>query len=223
MARILLIENDAAAAQAIGRVLETKHSLEYADGADEGFFYSDNKDFDLFIIEHSPGEINALNICQRLRAKGQDVPILFLASAENNSDKIIALENGADEYLTKPINTDELLARVHVLLRRPRHLVNPELLSAGDLVLDLTKKTVTRVGQEIDLRRKEFFLLEYLIRNKGRVVSREMILSNVWPADAEPCLSAVNVHIKHLRDRIEKPFGDQIIHTIYGIGYKLGD
>lgn len=216
-----MVENDKAAVQMAGSVLESKYFLEFAQDAEEGFFYAESKDFDLIIASRCPTHANALAFCQKLRQQQIEVPILLLIDQADTADKIAGLEFGADDYLVKPYNDRELLAHIKVLLSRPKNLINPEIISAGDLILDLNQKIVTIAGKIIYLRRKELHLLEYLIKNKGRVVSREMILDNVWRANTEPCATTVNVHIKYLRDCIEKPFNSKFIHTIYGIGYKF--
>jgi DNA-binding response OmpR family regulator len=159
------------------------------------------------------------SVCKILRERQIAAPILILTATEDADTKVLVLDTGADDYLVKPFNSDELEARVRALLRRPARSPTGDVLVVGDLELDLSSRQVTRAGQLITLRRKEFDILEYLVRNKGRTVTRAMIFEHAWEDGAQGWHNTVDVHIKHLRDKVDRPFGAHTIKTAYGVGY----
>lgn len=164
-----------------------------------------------------PGEL----VCQKIRKFGIKTPILILTGTSTMNMKVKLLDSGADDYLTKPFDRDELRARIAALTRRQSLPHYEPIIKYGDLTINSSERKVVRKGKRIDLRRKEFDILEYLILNKGRVLTREMIVNHVWDANSGPYYSSVDVHIKHLRDKIDKPYNSNYIKTAYGLGYKV--
>lgn len=222
--RVLLIEDDPDTAAYIVKGLEEEgHTIDHtADGRD-GMAQAMADDYDVMIIDRMlPGQ-EGLYIVKALRAAGRKVPILFLTALGGVDDRVDGLDAGGDDYLTKPFSFSELLARLNALARRP-HLKGEETrLKVGDLALDLISRKVYRGGVEIELQPREFRLLEVLMRNKGRVVTRTMLLERVWSFHFDPKTSVVETHISRLRTKIDKPFPTELIHTIRGAGYSLHD
>ena len=149
------------------------------------------------------------------------MPILMLTGQSETEKKVLALDAGADDYLVKPFRFEELLARIRALLRRNTVTLTSNILSIDNLTLDPAKKTVKRNEDNITLRRKEFSLLEYLMRNNGRVITREMILDHIWESTNDSVTNVVDVHIKYLRDKVDKPYKKKLIKTVHGVGYKI--
>jgi len=166
--------------------------------------------------------MTGFEICKRLRAEKNHTPILLLTAKDQSRDIVLGLNSGADDYLAKPFSFEVLLARIHALLRRPAATIN-DTLEVGDLTLNVTTKDVQRSGQKISLSTKEFALLEYLMRNKNQVLSKNNIISHVWNFDADVLPNTVEVFIAYLRNKVDKPFKDQpsIIETVRGFGYKV--
>ena len=163
---------------------------------------------------------NGIELCKHIRSKCINTPIIMLTGVDDTKHKVEALNSGADDYVTKPFHMEELSARVTAVLRRPQNMVK-KILSVDDLVLDLSNHRVTRDGKVIDLRRKEYDLLEYFMRNQSRVLTRDMICRSVWDDPANTFSNTVDVHIKSLRDKVDSPFSKKLIHTVSGIGYKI--
>jgi two-component system OmpR family response regulator len=169
-----------------------------------------------------PG-LDGLSLVQALRAAGRRQPVLFLTSLGGVDDRVDGLNVGADDYLTKPFAFSELMARVNALARRPPMREAETVLRVGDLEMDLIARKVTRGGVAIDLQPREFRLLEVLMRNKGRVLTRTMLLERVWSFHFEPKTSVVETHISRLRTKIDRPYGKELIHTVRGCGYTIND
>ncbi len=220
--RVLLIEDDPDTSAYITKGLEEEgHTIDHlADGRD-GLERAMADDYDVLIIDRMlPGQ-EGLYIVKALRHAGRKAPILFLTALGGVDDRVDGLEAGGDDYLVKPFSFSELLARLNALARRP-HLKGEETrLKVGDLALDLITRKVYRGGTEIDLQPREFRLLEVLMRNKGRVVTRTMLLERVWSFHFDPKTSVVETHISRLRTKVDKPFATELIHTIRGAGYSL--
>jgi two-component system OmpR family response regulator len=160
-------------------------------------------------------------VIDELRRRGKSIPVLILSARRSVDDRVRGLQAGGDDYLTKPFAFSELLARVQALVRRASRTPEQTALTAGDLTLDLLTRKVTRGGVSIDLRPREFALLEYLLRNAGRVVSKTMILSHVWEYNFDPQTNIVDVLVSRLRDKIDRPFETKRLHTVRGVGYVL--
>ncbi|MCL2869387.1 response regulator transcription factor [Candidatus Saccharibacteria bacterium] len=222
--RILLIEDEHKLANALKRALEREHyAVDVSYDGDDGCAMAMNEKYDLMIIDRMlPGSHDGLEIVKAMRDKKIHTPVLVLTAMNTVGDRITGLDSGADDYLTKPFALQELQARVRALLRRPEaHLGN--ILTVGDLELDTTTYEAKRAGQMIQLTAKEFALLEYLMRNPGRLLSKESIMNHVWDYDADILPNTVEVYIKYLREKIDKPFKKPLIHTARGFGYKISD
>lgn len=165
-------------------------------------------------------KLNGYEVAAKLRSEGNHTPILMLTAKDQEKDIITGLDTGADDYLAKPFSFEVLLARIRALLRRPHHSLS-EVLTVGDLSLDPATKLITRAGKNIHLTSKEYAILEYLMRNTGRVLSKDSIISHVWDFDADVLPNNVEVFITFLRSKIDKPFKKPLIHTVRGFGYKV--
>jgi DNA-binding response OmpR family regulator len=180
--------------------------------------------FDLFILDIIIPGINGIDLCKKLKTLYPNVPVLMLTALGTTDNKITGFDAGASDYLVKPFEFRELLARVKVLIRKPDHLPETtDILVAGDLELDLEKKVVRRGNSSIDLTAKEFSLLEYFMRNKGRVLSRQDIAEKVWDVNFDFGTNVVDVYVNFLRKKIDKGFDKKMIHTRVGFGYVFGD
>ena len=220
--KILLVEDEATISGFIKKGLaENGFEVLQAFDGEMGLKLADRFAFDLIILDLILPGINGIELCKKIRTQLQlETPILMLTALNETDDVVIGLEAGADDYLGKPFQFKELLARVRALGRRKSGMGNTaNQLEVYDLVIDLDMKTVTRAGKEIKLTPKEFFLLEYLVRNKNRVVSRMEILENVWDIQFDLGTNVVDVYMAYLRKKIDKPFNGKLIHTVVGMGY----
>ncbi len=222
--RLLIIEDEKKIADALKKGLEQeRYAVDIEYDADSGLGAALSENYDLMVIDRMlPGSMEGIDIIRELRRKGIQTPCLILTAKDQVSDRVQGLNVGADDYLIKPFSFDELLARIRALLRRPKRS-NSNILRAGDLTLDTINFTAKRAGQTIDLSSKEFSLLEYLLRNAGRVLSKDQIIAHVWNFDADILPNTVEVYIGYLRNKVDKPFKDPpLIHTKRGFGYQLG-
>lgn len=176
---------------------------------------------DCVILDLGLPDMPGLEVCRRIREISNDVPILVLTGVDETLSRVQLLEAGADDYVTKPFESAELKARIEALTRRRSRGSADNFLRVGDLTLDLARRSATRAGIIVTLRRKEFDILEYLARNAGRVMSRQMIINHAWPSTSTSWTGSVDVHIKQLRDKIDKPFSYPLIKTSYGVGYMI--
>lgn len=219
--KILLIEDNKQMAATIKEVLKDHYTVDVAYTGGDGEFQTQVNDYDLIILDLILPDIDGVTVCKKIRESEIKTPILILTGKPQIEDKVKALDSGADDYLVKPFNLGELLARVRALLRRGPDTLTSNKLSVGGLTLDVAANTVKCKGKKIHLRHKCFRLLEYLMRNKGMVVTRSMILEHVWESSIDPVTNTVDVHIKSLRDEIDRPFGVSLIKTVHGLGYKI--
>lgn len=220
--KLLLIEDDREIATALCHVLAPAYTVTLVGTGASGLQQAKTGKYGLIVLDLNLPDINGLHVCQELRTEGYNTPILILTGQTKVMEKIRLLDAGADDYLTKPFSLGELKARLRVLQRRGhRPSVEAEFLSVGDLTLDRTKHQVQRAGQNIVLRRKEFSLLECLMLHSGTVVSRPILGNYAWQGNEKPWTNTIDVHIKHLRDKVDKPFERPLIHTVHGLGYKL--
>jgi two-component system OmpR family response regulator len=222
--RILVVEDDAeTAAYLLNGLAEAGHVAEkVADGRD-GLARAMDEPFDILVVDRMLPGLDGLSLVKTLRAVGNKVPVLFLTSLGGVDDRVDGLDVGGDDYLVKPFAFSELMARVNALARRP-HLKDAEtVLRVGDLEMDLIARKVTRGGMLIDLQPREFRLLEVLMRNKGRVLTRTMLLERVWSFHFEPRTSVVETHISRLRTKVDRPYAKELIHTVRGSGYTMHD
>ena len=219
--RILLVEDDTAIARSLKEGLEDEaYAVDVANDGSEGYRTAAADDYDVIILDIMLPEMNGYEVCRALRNDGNKTPILMLTARDAERDIVEGLDTGADDYLAKPFSFDVLLARIRALLRRPNEKLE-EILQVGDLKLDPSSKKVTRASQEINLTAKEYGVLEYLMRNKGKVLSKEQIISHVWDFDADVLPNNVELFIMFLRRKIDKSFKSKLIHTVSGFGYKL--
>ncbi|ANC91155.1 DNA-binding response regulator [Azospirillum humicireducens] len=220
--KILVIEDDRQAASYLAKGLkEAGHVVDVANDGKEGLFLAGAEHYDVMIVDRMLPGRDGLSLVQVLRAAGNDTPVLFLSALGSVDDRVKGLKAGGDDYLTKPFAFSELLARIEVLVRR-RGAAQPQTrLAVGDLELDLLSRSVKRAGKAIDLLPREFSLLEYLMRNAGSVVTRTMMLENVWDYHFDPQTNVIDVHIARLRQKIDKDFPTPLIHTVRGAGYSL--
>jgi heavy metal response regulator len=218
--RMLLVEDERNVAAFIRKGLEEEfYAVDVAEDGAEGFLMATSNEYDLMILDIMLPGMNGIELCKRLREKGLKAPILMLTAIDSVNSKVEGLESGADDYLTKPFAFSELLARIRALLRRTSDSVSE--LSLDDLRMDLLSRRVFREDKEVILTPKEFSLLEYLLRNKGRVLSRTQIIENIWGYTFDPNSNVVDVHIKFLREKIDSSFEKKLIHTVRGAGYLL--
>lgn len=219
--RILLVEDDTAIARSLKEGLEDEsYAVDVANDGSEGYRTAAADDYDVIILDIMLPGMNGYEVCRALRNDGNKTPILMLTARDAERDIVEGLDTGVDDYLAKPFSFDVLLARIRALLRRPNEKLE-EILQVGDLKLDPSSKKVTRASQEINLTAKEYGVLEYLMRNKGKVLSKEQIISHVWDFDADVLPNNVELFIMFLRRKIDKPFKSKLIHTVSGFGYKL--
>lgn len=219
--RILLVEDDLNLAQFIRKGLkEEQYAVDFAADGEEGLALALSNPYDLLILDIMLPKLDGLTLCRRIRAKGNMTPVLLLTARNTVETKISGFDTGADQFLPKPFAFAELLARIRALLRRggPQPLVH---LKAADLKLDQASRRVWRAGQEISLTNKEYALLELLLRNKNRVLTRTAIIEHVWDISYDPMTNIVDAHIKALRAKIDRDFSPQLITTVRGAGYML--
>jgi len=223
--RILVVEDEHKIARALKKALEQEHyAVDVSNDGDDGYAMATTEPYDAMIIDRMlPGEYDGIGIVRAMREKSISTPVLLLTALGRTEDKTEGLDAGADDYLVKPFALDELLARVRALLRRPAE-TQSTILDADDLSLDTAKRKVKRGNSEIKLTSKEFGLLEYLLRNKNRPLSKNTIMQHVWDYDADILPNNIEVYIKYLRAKIDKPFkGKGLIKTVRGFGYKIED
>lgn len=228
MARLLLIEDDKEIAAFIKKGMrEAMHTIDHAHNGKDGLFHATTEEYDVIIIDRMLPELDGLTILKTLRGSGKSVPALILSSLGEVDDRVAGLRAGGDDYLVKPFAFSELLARVEVLMRRNANTANQSgavtLLTAADLKLDLLSRKVHRGNHEIELLPREFRLLEYMLRHKNQVITRTMLLEQVWDYNFDPQTNVIDVHISRLRSKIDKDFEHQIIKTLRGSGYSIED
>jgi len=221
--RILLVEDEHKIAQAIREGLEQEaYAVDVAYDGEAGLNTALNDDYDAIILDVMLPKQSGLAVCNKIRAAGNHTPILMLTARDQSRDIVQGLDNGADDYLPKPFSFEVLLARLRALLRRPAESLS-ETLQVADLTLNTVTKEVHRSGRSIQLSAKEYALLEYLLRNEYKVLSKNNIMTHVWDFDADILPNTVEVFIAYLRAKIDKPFqGPSLIQTVRGFGYKLG-
>jgi len=221
---ILLIEDDReAASYVIKGLTESGHLVNHAADGKEGLGQALTGEYDIMIIDRMLPERDGLSIVAALRAANITTPVLILSALGEVDDRVEGLRVGGDDYLTKPYAFSELLARVEALTRRSHPEQSNNKLNLADLEMDLLKHKVTRAGKNINLQPREFRLLEYLMRHAGQVVSRTMLLEQVWEYNFDPQTNVIDVHISRLRNKIDKGFDKALLHTIRGAGYSLSE
>jgi heavy metal response regulator len=220
--RALIVEDDDTIADFVARGLrEAGFAVDRVADGDAGVAAASAQPYDVAIVDVMLPRRDGLTVIEDLRRKKIVTPVLILSARRSVDDRVRGLQSGGDDYLTKPFAFAELLARVQALVRRSTRVPEPSTLTVEDLVLDLLSRRVTRGGKAIDLRPREFALLEYLMRNPGVVVSKTMILSHVWEYNFDPQTNIVDVLVSRLREKIDRPFEQKLLHTVRGVGYVL--
>ena len=219
--RILLVEDDLNLAQFVRKGLKEEHyAVDFAADGEAGLELALHNSYDLLILDVMLPKMDGLTLCRRIRAKGDTTPVLLLTARNTLETKVSGFDIGADQFLPKPFAFVELLARIRALLRRGGH--QPAMhLQAADLTLDPSTRRVWRAGQEISLTNKEYALLEFLLRNKNRVLTRTVIIEHVWDISYDPMTNIVDAHIRALRAKIDRDFAPPLIATVRGAGYML--
>ena len=222
--KILLVEDEPKVAGFIRKGLEEQmHEIDQAYDGEMGKKLATQKDFDLIILDVILPKLDGVEVCRAIRKVNQQVPILMLTALGTTDDKVRGLESGADDYLVKPFQFKELLARVNALGRRRERIKAEPVYKVADLVMDNSSKEVHRGNELIRLTAREFLLLELFIKNKGRVLSRSEISEVLWDQSFESGSNVIDVYVNYLRNKIDKPFVKKLIHTVVGMGYILKD
>jgi len=220
--RALIVEDDRAIAEFVGRGLrEAGFAVDQAPDGETGLELALSEPYDVAIVDLMLPQRDGLSLIDELRRRARTIPVLILSARRSVDDRVRGLQSGGDDYLTKPFAFAELLARVQALVRRATRSPEPTTLTIGDLTLDLLSRRVTRGSTPIELRPREFALLEYLMRNPGKVVSKTMILSHVWDYSFDPQTNIVDVLVSRLREKIDRPFDRKLVRTVRGVGYVL--
>ena len=220
--RVLVVEDDKTIASFVGEGLrQAGFAVDHARNGEDGLELARAEPYDVAIVDVMMPRLDGLSLIEQLRTEKVSTPVLVLSARRSVDDRVKGLRSGSDDYLTKPFAFVELLTRVQVLLRRPRTAAEPTRLTVADLVLDLLTREVSRGGKPLDLQKREFALLEYLVRNAGRPVSKTMILQHVWALDFDPQTNVVEVLMSRLRSKVDANSPCKLLHTVRGIGYVL--
>jgi len=220
--KLLLLEDDDATRSHIEKALTAAgHVVDICLTGLDAVFLASSNEYSVIILDRMVPELDGLSALKQLRAQGVSTPAILLTGMDGIRDRVEGLEGGADDYLVKPFATTELVARVAALARRPPSVDAITMLRVGDLELDLLKRTVSRAGRRIELQAQEMKLLEYLLRHKGEVVTRTMMLENVWSFHFDPQTILIESHMSRLRAKIDRGFGADLIHTVRGSGYRI--
>lgn len=223
--KILVVDDEKRIARAIKQGLEQDgYAVDLAYDGEDGYNAARADDYDLIILDVMMPEMNGNEVTQKLRSEGCKTPIMMLTAKDQGRDIVKGLDSGADDYLAKPFSFDVLTARIRALLRRPQETI-ANVLEVDDLLLDSVNRTVSRAKQPVSLSAKEFAILEYLMRNKNRIVSKQSIMAHVWDFDSTILPNNVEVFINYLRTKIDRPFlpSPALIHTVRGFGYIIKD
>lgn len=220
--KILLIEDNQRLSDQLKAQLAKQYVMDMVDTGEKALLRVKQLNYDVIILDLGLPDMDGHEVCRVMRKEGVASPVIVLTGTDDIATRVELLEGGADDYLAKPFHIDELRARIHALSRRRQSMSETMQLSHQDLVIDTLSRQVYRAGRHIPLRRKEYDILEYLVANKGRILTRQMIINHVWETEHRVSWrSTVDVHIKHLRDKIDRPFPTKIIKTSYGLGYRV--
>ncbi len=220
--RLLLIEDDHKIAQfVVNGLREAGFAVDHAADGEDGLHLALTEPYDVAVVDIMLPKIDGLTLIEKVRKNDINTPVLILSAKRTVDERVEGLKTGADDYLIKPFAFSELLARVQALLRRASSVTAPSELNVADLSLNIQTRKVTRAGTEIDLQPLEFSLLEYLIRNAGRIVSKTMIMEHVWDYNFNPQTNVVESRICYLRDKVDRDFDKKLIHTVRGVGYVI--
>ena len=220
--KLLLLEDDEATrTQAVRLLTAAGHVVEACATGPDAIFHGTQGDYGVMVLDRMVPGIDGLSVLKALRAAGVRTPALLLTAMDGIDDRVEGLEAGADDYLVKPFAAAELLARVNALSRRPPMSDTAVTLTSGDLSIDRMRRTVTRAGRRIDLQAQEFKLLDYLMQHSGEVVTRTMLLENVWSFHFDPRTNVIESHMSRLRAKVDRGFGRELIQTVRGAGYRI--
>jgi two-component system OmpR family response regulator len=222
--RVLVVEDDAETAEYVLKGLrEAGFTAEHAADGRDGLYLASGSRFDAIVMDRMVPGMDGLSVVKALRAAGVETPVLFLSALAHLDERVKGLRAGGDDYLTKPFGFSELLARLENIMRRGASRPAETTLSCGDLEIDLLSRKAARAGRSLDLLPREFKLLEYLLRHKNRVVTRTMLLEEVWDYRFDPHTSLIDTHISRLRKKIDEGFDAPLLHTVRGSGYRLSE
>lgn len=222
--RVLLIEDDKSVADYIIKGLkQSGYNVDHADDGKQGLLLATSENYDVMVVDRMLPNVDGLTIIQTMRASENKTPVLILSALGEVDDRVKGLKAGGDDYLVKPFAFAELLARIEAILRRQEHSTTQTKLKVADLEMDLLAHKVTRSGEGFNLQPREYKLLEYLMKHAGQVVTRTMLLENVWEYHFDPQTNVIDVHISRLRQKIDKGFDKQLLSTVRGAGYMLHD
>ena len=221
--KVLIVEDNSLLAERMKRGLQRWFIVETVSSGDAALHCFYTSTYDAVILDLGLPDINGRTLCKQIRHQSSAVPILIVTGEATSRSVVELLNNGADDYLTKPFDITELRARLNSLFRRQARSPHHTTITIGDLIINPLERTVTRAGEKITLRRKEFDILEYLVLNPGRIMKRQNILDYAWANNSSPWTGLVDVHIKQLRDKIDRPFKTHLIRTVYGVGYVIDD
>jgi len=219
--KLLLVEDNPRLAERISYHLKAHYIVDIAENGKDAIDKASRIEYGVILLDLGLPDMDGFDVCSKIRDLKINIPILVLTGNGEIQNRVKLLDAGADDYVTKPFNTDELRARIAAVGRRQTRSQLRSLLRYRDLIMDIERHKVSRSGQDITLRRKEFDILEYLIINRGRIMTRDMIMDHVWSSHTNSWTTTVDVHIKHLRDKIDRPFDTAYIKTAYGLGYKV--
>jgi OmpR-family two-component system manganese-sensing response regulator len=221
--RLLIIDDDVELVATLSHALHSWYLVDVAYTAERGEYLAAIHEYDAMIVDFNLPDGTGVELCTKLRADNCKTPILMLTGRGDVDDKVLALDGGVDDYLTKPFSTKELLARIRALFRRNPLLTPQTILQYGDITIDINSGAVKKANQEIHLRRKERQILEFFVRHRGQIIKRDMLLEHIWDETDEPNTNAIDVHIRQLRKKLLKNSNDTsiFIKSIYGLGYQL--
>lgn len=221
--KLLIVEDNHLLATSVRTSLKKTFTVDIAVTGNTGVTMATGTNYGIIVLDLGLPDMDGQEVCRAIRAHGVATPILVATGARDPAECIRLLDCGADDFITKPYNIDVLKARIRALLRRNVSLLQDSLIHHEDLVLNIRSRQAQRAGKHLDLRKKEFDILEYLVQNRGHAVTRSMIYNHVWESDKETWNNTVDVHIKHLRDKVDKPFAKPLIKTAFGTGYMMVD
>jgi DNA-binding response OmpR family regulator len=219
--KLLLVEDNQRLSERISYHLKKTHVIDVVDSGEDALDRLRAIEYDVIILDLGLPGMSGLDVCKNMRDLNFNNPILVLTGKSDIQERILLLNAGADDYVTKPFNTDELKARIAAVGRRQTRSHVKPIIKYRDIIMNIDQHRVSRSGAEVNLRRKEFDILQYLINNQGRIMTRSMIMDHVWSSQSNSWTSTIDVHIKHLRDKIDRPFEEQYIKTAYGLGYRI--
>lgn len=219
--KILYIDDNQLFVSSIKRLLNSVYVVDHVNTGREGLESARSIQYGLILLDLRLPDIDGIDVCRELRHQNIISPIVILSANRDPEMSAQLLNCGADDYIVKPFSGCDLQARIAALLRRSQAVYDEKIITVSDMTINLTRRVVSRSGVDIVLRRKEFDILEYLATNQGRVLTRAMILNQVWEAGTESWNNTIDVHIKYLRDKVDRPFGSSLIKTLYGVGYMM--